>query len=487
MKFLVNNLKKVTPVLLLITASLFQNMQIIYAQSHKKLSADYEKYKEASISHRRFKHQDIVPLIENLNSQFNVRKVGASVEGRTIYLVSYGEGEQSVLLWSQMHGNESTATMALLDIFNFFGENDEFNDLRKLLSDNLTIHFIPMLNPDGAERFQRRNAYGFDINRDALRLQSPEARTLKNVRDSLKADWGFNLHDQSRYNASGLSPKTATLSFLAPAYNYEKDINEKRGDAIKLIGVINNIIQNYIPGKVGKYPDDFEPRAFGDNIQKWGTRTILVESGGLVDDREKQQIRKLNFVLLLSALESIANGSYQDYSLEIYGNLPFNSSGRIHDLIIRNAKLKYKNEEYITDIAFRSNEIEDEEHKRYNLKSSIRDLGDLSTYYGYEEFNATAFEVEFGKVYPTKIKNYVELKTLDTKKLLLEGFTDIVVDEIGSDDVYFKVPLKIHSNSPESSGEIKLGSNPSLVFHKNGIPLFVVINGILYDLAIDFD
>lgn len=485
--YLVNNLKRRIPVLLLITAVLFQIEEKCFAQTHAKLSGNYEKYKEASITHRRFKHQDIVPLIENLKDQFNVQKVGASVEGRSIYMVSYGTGEQSVLLWSQMHGNESTATMALMDIFNFLGGNDEHNELRKLLRENLTIHFIPMLNPDGAERFQRRNVYGFDINRDALRLQSPEARALKKVRDSLEADWGFNLHDQSRYNASGLSPKTATLSFLAPAYNYEKDINEKRGDAIKLIGVINNIIQKYIPGKVGKYPDDFEPRAFGDNIQKWGTRTILVESGGLVDDREKQEIRKLNFVLLLSAMESIATGSYQDYSLEVYNNLPFNRSGRLHDLLIRNVKLDYQEDKYITDVAFRNNEIEDEQHKKYYLKSRISDLGDLSTYYGYEEFDATGFEVEFGKVYPTKFENYAAIKALDIKKLLQEGYTDIVVDEIGSDDAYSNLPLKIHSSSPESSGTVSLGSNPSLVFLKDGSPLFVVINGVLYDLMEDFE
>ena len=159
---LVNNFKKRILVLIVISIFIFQYGQSIYAQTYTKLSGNYENYKEVSITNRRFKHQDIVPLIEKLKGQFRVRKVEASVEGRAIYMVSTGEGKQSVLLWSQMHGNESTATMALLDIFKFFSGNDELNDLRKLLNENLTLHFIPMLNPDGAEKFQRRNAYGFE-------------------------------------------------------------------------------------------------------------------------------------------------------------------------------------------------------------------------------------------------------------------------------------------------------------------------------------
>lgn len=60
-----------------------------------------------------------------------------------------------------------------------------------------------MLNPDGAELFVRRNAQQIDINRDAIYLQSPEARILKSVRDSLQPDFGFNLHDQHKYHAAG--------------------------------------------------------------------------------------------------------------------------------------------------------------------------------------------------------------------------------------------------------------------------------------------
>ena len=243
----------------------------VSAQSlDQRLLDEYETYKEPTITHRRFKHKDIKPLVQQLQAPFSTSLLGKSIEGREIYLVKAGTGKTTVLLWSQMHGDEATATMALMDVFNFMSQDDEFNDLREKILNNLSLYFIPMLNPDGAEKFRRRNALDIDLNRDALRLQNPETQILKRVRDSLDAEWGFNLHDQSRYYGVGLSPNAAAFSVLAPAYNYEKDINEVRGKAMKLIGSMNKVLQKHIPNKVAKYNDDFEPRAFGDNIQKWG-------------------------------------------------------------------------------------------------------------------------------------------------------------------------------------------------------------------------
>ncbi|MGI9552034.1 MAG: M14 family metallopeptidase, partial [Aurantibacter sp.] len=263
----------------------------------------YEKYKEPLLEKRRIKHHEIQPLLNKLklDPRFKVKTVGRSIEGRNLSLVSIGTGETSVFLWSQMHGNEPTATQAIFDILNFFKSAD-FEEEKEAILGHLTLHFLPMLNPDGAERYQRRNLLGIDINRDALRLQSPEGRTLKRIRDSLDANFGFNLHDQSRYYNAERTEKPATISYLAPAYNYEKEINEVRGNAMKVIVFMNEILQKYAVGQVGRYNDDFEPRAFGDNIQKWGTSTILIESGGYVNDREKQEIRKLNYVSILSAI-----------------------------------------------------------------------------------------------------------------------------------------------------------------------------------------
>ena len=178
---------------------------------------DYTRYQEKSLNIRRFKHADIQPLIEELKREpgFGVKKLGKSIEGRSISMISLGTGKTTVLLWSQMHGDESTATMAIFDLLNYFISN-------KGLLDKINLHFIPMLNPDGAEQFTRRNAIGIDINRDAMRLQSPESRILKAARDSLKADFGFNLHDQSKYYNAENTEKPATISLLAPAYNEEK-------------------------------------------------------------------------------------------------------------------------------------------------------------------------------------------------------------------------------------------------------------------------
>src|SRR5690606_16547499 len=264
----------------------------------------YERYKQEGLENRRFKHDQIIPLLDSLQAspRFSVDEVGKSVLGKEIYLVTVGKGETTVLLWSQMHGDESTATMALMDIFNFFKATDELDPIREELLEKLTIHFIPMLNPDGAEVFKRRNALDIDLNRDALRLQSPEARILKNVRDSTNADFGFNLHDQNTRYTAGKANKPATISFLAPAFDEAKSINPGRENAMKLIVEMNNELQKHIPGQVAKYSDEFEPRAFGDNIQKWGTNTVLIESGGYANDPQKQYIRKLNFVAIMEAL-----------------------------------------------------------------------------------------------------------------------------------------------------------------------------------------
>ena len=67
-----------------------------------------------------------------------------------------------------------------------------------------------MLNPDGAQRYTRRNAQGIDINRDALHLQTPEGRAPEGAARSRSSRClGFNLHNQNGQTSAGSPPKPA--------------------------------------------------------------------------------------------------------------------------------------------------------------------------------------------------------------------------------------------------------------------------------------
>lgn len=449
------------------------------------LYKNHALYKEKSITTRRFKHSDIEPIIKSLPAPFAVKPVGKSMEGRSIYHVKMGNGPVQVLLWSQMHGDESTATMALMDIFRFMQRSDELNPLRELLQKELTIHFIPMLNPDGAERFTRRNYLDIDINRDAQRLVTPEGQLLKRVRDSLNATWGFNLHDQNRYYSAGLNPHMASVSFLAPAFNVEKDINEVRGNAMRLIGFMNRTLQQYIPGKVARYDDTFEPRAFGDNIQKWGTSTILIESGSLPNDPEKQELRRLNFVAILTALETIANGGYAAYDYSFYEALPFNESNGFHDLILREVEIQRSGRWYKVDLAFRREEVNTGNARSYYYRGSVADVGDMSIFYAYDDVNLAGYRAVPGKVHSVVAPNAAALATMDILSLLQQGITDIPVSSFELSPLYSQFPVRMVKPGTKNEGMVRLGTNPSLVLQKNGKTDYVVVNGFLFDVRQD--
>jgi hypothetical protein len=443
----------------------------------------YEQYREETITHRRFKHTNLVEFLENLkaDSSFEVKKIGQSYEKRDIYLLKTGTGNTKVLMWSQMHGDEPTATMALMDVFNYLRQTDKPDKDRDEILKNITLYVIPMLNPDGAELYKRRNALDVDLNRDAIRLQSPESRILKSVRDSLQPDFGFNLHDQNTRYTAGKSAKPATISFLAPPYDHAKSVNKVRGNAMKVIVKLNRTLQLYIPEQVAKYSDEYEPRAFGDNIQKWGTSVILIESGGYKNDPEKQYIRKLNFVALLTAMQSIAAGSYETEPIEPYYAIPENERF-LFDLIIRNAEIPGNGGTYQADIGINRYETTVAPHTKFYYRSLVEEIGDMSVNYGYDELDAAGMRLIPGKVYPKEIKNLTALKALDIKELLQQGFTTVRLTTYLPPEQFTTLPINIISGKKIPNNELVLNRAPNFVLEQNGQVRYAVINGFLYDL-----
>jgi hypothetical protein len=381
----------------------------------EELFNEYSKYEVEGFSSMQvapdFLQKQIDLIADKSPGLFEIQLLGHSVEGRPIRIVSIGNGDVDVLMWSQMHGNESTATRSIVDLLSFIAENTKQEMVNSLLQD-LRIHFIPMLNPDGASRWTRENAIGIDLNRDALRLIAPESQILKRVRDSLNADYGFNLHDQSKYyNVERLSNE-ASISFLATAFDYEKSRSAGRDEAMQLISYLYQINQKYIPNHTGRYNDDFEPRAFGDNIQKWGTKLILIETGGFKNDPEKQLGRKLNFVLIGSALEAIQKGLHKAIAVEQYSQIPSNDRN-LFDLKIEKVQKEVNGSYYTVDLGYYIEKSDDNSNKnKVVYQVTLEDQGDLSTYAGYKSFNAEGLKILFPKVYNGRIKNSAHEKSL---------------------------------------------------------------------------
>lgn len=447
--------------------------------SIETLVSAFKKFKEPAITHRRFKHEDIQPLIQKHASQFKVTSLGNSIDGRSISSLDWGDGPTKVMLWSQMHGNESTATMSLFDLFNFLeGSGDEFDEIRTTLKSNLNIKFIPMINPDGAEAFKRRNSLDIDLNRDAISQISPEAIILKKARDDFDPEFGFNLHDQQvYYNVQG-TDKQATISVLAPAYNFETDVNEVRSKAMKTIVGMNKVLQKVVPGQVGKYDDAFEPRAFGDNITKWGTSTILIESGGFWGDPDKQYIRQLNFMIILDALNQIATKGYEQYTTEEYFAIPDNDS-QLTDLMINEMQVNVEGKNYPIDLVIRRRESEIP--GGYFVNGSIEDLGDMQVYFAQETLDATGLEFKEGKVFEIAFENIEQLDKDRAYELLKDGYLAVKVKS-GEPKTTHHLPILVLSSVDTFPSQWTTGSAPNFYLAKGDDLKYAVVNGYLIDL-----
>jgi len=360
----------------------------------KSLFNDYDNYREKKLNPDFINHELIKELITKMqiNNLFRVGKLGESLDGKEIFSIVFGEGEIKILAWSQMHGDEPTATAALFDLFNFFSANDKYDDFRNTLLKKITFHFIPMVNPDGAEMFTRENAYNIDLNRDALRLQSDESKILWDYAEKLEPEFGFNLHDQNSYYTAGRSNNASAISLLAPPMNHVKSINYIREKSMQVICRISETLSQFIPQNIARYKDDFEPRAFGDNFTRNGISTILIESGYYKNDVKKDFIRKLNFTALLSAFKSIAEKDYESIEHKKYFDIPENEE-LLFDLLLRNLTLNYKGRNFQIDIGINREKKLNKELQSFYYKSKIADLGDLSIFYGIEEHNLNGYQV----------------------------------------------------------------------------------------------
>ena len=202
-----------------------------------------------------------------------VEVVGKSNRGRDIYKATVGTGKKVILIESEIHGNEKTGTEAILNLLQQIGSGNS-PEVRKV-REEVTLVFLPKLNPDASEMDKRRNDMtwdevladfpqlsgarpswnyvnrgisqmydygknpGFDVNRDFNPnldyvpqakdfpgnssspgwFITPEAQTVRDVYKSLKEEHGkvdvfIDLHHQGMYYVAGTADEV-TLSLSA--------------------------------------------------------------------------------------------------------------------------------------------------------------------------------------------------------------------------------------------------------------------------------
>ncbi|HSJ32931.1 MAG TPA: serine hydrolase [Longimicrobiales bacterium] len=262
---------------------------------------------------------------------------GRAASGRPLHLLRTGTGPARVLFWSQMHGDETTASRSLADLFNYIASSPTEPRVQRWLQ-QLTILALPMLNPDGADAHRRRSAFGIDINRDARVLATPEGRALKQVQEQYRPQFGFNLHDQNPRSRVGPSSRMAAIALLAPAPDDDATPTPGFVRARQLTAHLATVLAPMLGEHLTRYDDTYNARAFGDGMQSWGVSTVLIESGSWRDDESKHFLRTANFVAMAAALDAIADGSYMSSDIARYTDLPENGRS-VNDLVIRDGSI----------------------------------------------------------------------------------------------------------------------------------------------------
>ncbi len=341
-----------------------------------------EKHRENSLSHRYITNEKLAPLFSKFKKYADIKIIGQSVLGDDIFSITIGTGSKKILMWSQMHGNESTTTKAIFDLLNTCISN---NPITNSILRECTLCIIPILNPDGAKAYTRVNANSVDLNRDAQNRSQPESKVLRAIFKDFNPDFCFNLHGQRTIFSAGSTDKPATVSFLAPAQDEECTITTTRKIAMEIIAEMNISLQKAIPNQVGVYDDAFNINCVGDTFQSENVPTILFEAGHYANDYDRDKTREYIYSAYLTALSYIASTDIDGSNYKPYAAIPENKK-LFFDVIIRNARLHNQATTTI-DLAFQYEERLD--NNEVVFVPIFKEKGDLSNYYAHREIDAS--------------------------------------------------------------------------------------------------
>jgi len=134
------------------------------------------------------------------------------------------------------------------------------------------------------------------------------------------------------------------------------------------------------------------------------------------------------------------------------------------------------------DISINHLEKEDNSPMGFHLEGQIEDLGDLSTFFGYSEFDAKNLSYVKAAVYPDVIQDMVILESLDFKALHHQGIGVVRVQNIELNQSFQRIPLLIIGANEEAEWSLKAENKCAFFLQDEKGIKFALINGILHEL-----
>lgn len=159
-----------------------------------------------------------------------VSHIGVTLEGRTLYAIKLSKGifgkdksKIKILILAQQHGNEPSGKEGALLL-----AKELIKAENKYLFKKVDIAIVPIMNPDGAEKNQRRNSVKVDLNRNHLILTQAETIALHKLFNQYLFEVTMDVHEYSPFGSE------------AEKYGYRKNTDEQIG-CLTNINISNNL------------------------------------------------------------------------------------------------------------------------------------------------------------------------------------------------------------------------------------------------------
>ncbi|APE29456.1 M14 family metallopeptidase [Aurantiacibacter gangjinensis] len=164
------------------------------------------------------------------------RRLGETLDGRSIDCLEMGEGDTQVWLYARQHPGESMAEWWMEGALEVL--TDPADVIGRVLRQKCRLHVVPNCNPDGSFRGHlRTNGVGVNLNREwdnPTAEKSPEVLAIRNAMDESGVDFSMDVHGDEAIAACFLEGYDA-LPDMTPEWEgkmrrYQRLLNRRTPD-----------------------------------------------------------------------------------------------------------------------------------------------------------------------------------------------------------------------------------------------------------------